>query len=266
MINAELILATRPPGTGPGLATFVVEVPAYVWMELLTHKRFARNASSARAQSHQRHAAMGYYVPAQWYRQGTWMSPGAPLDYAHNAHVTDLVEEYYAEVEQRIAEIIAVSNGGIAKEQINRLMPISRMMRGVMTGTESAWRAMLALRNHPTADVAMQRLASLIFEKLSAADWKISDEHMPFGDDVMTAAARIARVSAGAPGAGQRSDIDLAHDLIEQRHLSPFEHCATWVSYPASSALCSTPDDTYDDRGWENHRVVLESGIDMQVI
>ena len=151
MITADLVLATQPPerydGTvGPGLATFVVEVPAYVWMELLTHKRLARNASSARAQSHQRHAAMGYYVPAQWYRQGTWMSPGLPLDPATNDYITQLVEEHYAEVERRIAAIVIASNGGIAKEQINRLMPISRMMRGVVTATEPAWRAMLALR------------------------------------------------------------------------------------------------------------------------
>jgi thymidylate synthase ThyX len=261
MINAELILATRPQGTGPGLATFVVEVPAYVWMELLTHKRFARNASSARAQSHQRHAAMGYHVPPQWYRQGTWMSPGLPLDPASNDYVTRLVEEYYAECERRIAAIMIVSNGGIAKEQINRLMPISRMMRGVMTGTESAWCAMLELRNHATADVAMRAAAEIIAQQLDAADWKISNEHTPFGDDAMTAAARIARVSAGAPGAGQRSDLDLAHDLIKQRHLSPFEHCATWVSHPAPSALCSTESDKHEDHGWENHRVLLETTL-----
>ena len=265
MITADLVLATRPPerydGTvGPGLATFVVEVPAYVWMELLTHKRMARNASSARAQSHQRHAAMGYYVPAQWYRQGTWMSPGLPLDPATNDYITQLVEEHYAEVERRIAAIVIASNGGIAKEQINRLMPISRMMRGVVTATEPAWRAMLALRNHPTADVAMQHLAQQIAQALDAAAWVSAWKHTPFADDgdVMTAAARIARVSAGAPGPGQRSDAQLAQDLIDQRHWSPFEHCASWVHQPRRSALCSAADDLHHGMGWQNHRSALE--------
>ena len=264
MITADLVLATRPPphrdGTvGPGLATFVVEVPAYVWMELLTHKRLARNASSARAQSHQRHAAMGYYVPAQWYRQGSWMSPGDPLPYHENSDVIALVEAYYENCERWIELIIDASDGGIAKEQINRLMPISRMMRGVVTGTEPAWRAMLALRNHPTADVVMQQLAVQIAAALDAAEWVSAWKHTPFADDgdVMTAAARIARVSAGAPGPGQRSDAQLAQDLIDQRHWSPFEHCATWIFNPKRSALCSVDDDLHHGMGWQNHRSVL---------
>lgn len=265
MITADLVLATRPPerydGTvGPGLATFVVEVPAYIWMELLTHKRLARNASSARAQSHQRHAAMGYYVPAQWYRQGTWMSPGDPLPYHENSDVTALVNAYYENCERWIEAIIDASDGGIAREQINRLMPISRMMRGVVTGTEPAWRAMLALRNHPTADVAMQELAQQIDDALDAAQWVSAWKHTPFADDgdVMTAAARIARVSAGAPGPGQRSDAQLAQDLIDQRHWSPFEHCASWVHRPRRSALCSVDGDLHHGMGWQNHRSTLE--------
>lgn len=265
MITAELVLATRPPhhrdgSMGPGLATFVVEVPAYVWMELLTHKRLARNASSARAQSHQRHAAMGYYVPAQWYRQGTWMSPGAPLDADDNSDVIALVDRYYGECERRIAEIIAASNGGLAKEQINRLMPISRMMRGVVTATEPAWRAVLALRDHPAADVAMRELAQQLRDKLDRAAWVSAMHHVPFTDDgdMMTAAARIARVSTGAPGPGQRSDAQLAQDLIDQRHWSPFEHCASWVHNPRRSALCTTRDDMHYAMGWQNHRSVLE--------
>ena len=265
MITADLVLATRPPPhrdgtTGPGLATFVVEVPAYVWMELLTHKRLARNASSARAQSHQRHAAMGYYVPAQWYRQGSWMSPGDPLPYHENSDVIALVEAYYENCERWIELIIDASDGGIAKEQINRLMPISRMMRGVVTATESAWRAVLALRDHPSADVAMQALAQQIRGRIETAEWQTATRHVPFTDDgdMMTAAARIARVSTGAPGPGQRSDAQLAQDLIDQRHWSPFEHCATWIFNPKRSALYSADDDDHHGFGWENHRVTLE--------
>lgn len=269
MITADLILATRPHphdykgGVGPGLATFVVDVPAYVWMELLTHKRLARNASSARAQSHQRHAAMGYYVPTQWYRQGTWMSPGPVLDIDTNTTVTALVDAYYADAERRIAEIIAASDGGIAKEQINRLMPISRMMRGVVTATESAWRAVLALRDHPAADVAMQELAQQLRSGLETAEWRTGWKHLPFAEDGdwMAAAARIARVSAGAPGPGQRSDAQLAQDLIDQRHWSPFEHVAVYVMSPARCALASTDDDLHHGMGWQNHRSTLEKTV-----
>ena len=121
-------------------------------------------------------------------------------------------------------------------------------------------RAMLALRNHPTADVAMQQLAQQIAQALDGATWVSAWKHTPFADDgdVMTAAARIARVSAGAPGAGQRSDAQLAQDLIDQRHLSPFEHCASWVHQPRRSALCSAADDLHHGMGWQNHRSTLE--------
>ncbi len=264
MINAEIILATRPHNA-VGLATFVVEVPAYIWMELLTHKRIARNANSARAQSHSRHAAQGYYVPDQFYRQGTWMSPGDSLDSPANLRVTMLVNEYYAECERRIVKIIEASNGGIAKEQINRLMPISRMMRGIMTATEPAWRAMLALRDHPAADAAMRIVASQIADALETAQWAAASRHVPFdaGDGLDCAAARIARITTGAPGAGQRNDADLAEDLRKSGHWSPFEHIAIWTRNPLPSALCSLRDDLIDtdrfEMGWQSYRAELES-------
>jgi len=253
VINAQLLLATRPARSTVGLATFIVEVPAYLWMELLTHKRFARNASSARAQSHKRHKSMGYYQPAQWYFGGDWMTPGAALDAERNAAVAAAVELFYADQLRGIERIQEVAGGRLANEQINRLMSITRMMRGMMTGTEAAWRAMLALRTAPTADAAMRDLAWDIQAQLDAAAWVDADHHVPYAQlsdtTYLAAAARIARISAGKPGPGQRPDEELGEALLRDGHWSPFEHIAQYTDLPRQSALASMEDDI-DARGW----------------
>lgn len=269
----ELVKHTKP-NQGIGLATFVLEVPAYIWMELLTHKRFARNASSARAQSFNRHKAHGFYIAPQYYTKGSWMQPGKPLpDYINN-RVRDRIESLYAYVLREVEAIQDEAGIAIANEQINRLLPISRMMRGVMTGTEEAWFALINLRKALTADILMQQVATEIESLLLNSVPEDLDIHIPFApevedvpfqDVVLAAAARLARVSAGAPGPGQRSDLQLAEHLVKEKHWSPFEHIAVWTPDPQPSALCSVEreDTVYwsDDGkwGWENYRVLLQA-------
>lgn len=52
-------------------------------------------------------------------------------------------------------------------------------MRGVVT-TEGAWGKVLALRDHPNADPAMQELALNITGALRAAEFRISPIHAPY--------------------------------------------------------------------------------------
>lgn len=79
----------------------------------------------------------------------------------------------------------------------------------------------------------------------------------------MLSAARLARISNGKPGPGQRPDEALAADLRRDRHLSPFEHQARWVDFPLTSAIAVKAEDFYADDngvwGWQNFRSELEA-------
>lgn len=277
-ITASLVLATRPSGLhSHGLATLVVECPVFVWTELLTHKRIARNASSSRAESFGRHAAHGYYKPDTFYAAGAGgMGHGDALPDAVQADLDAWWIAYHADTYERIAALInglKAKGHTIAKEQINRLLPTTKMLRGVVTATEAAWAAVLDLRTADAADPAMQELARKIEAVIAGADWRYGNMHVPYAPIAITsdtfieaatlAAARLARTSYGAPGPGQRSDADLATDLLDMGHLSPFEHCASWENDPESNALCSHPRDKigpyYNTRGWENHRAKIEA-------
>lgn len=275
------VLATRPPGRSDrGLLTVEVEVPLFVWVHLLTHKRLARNASSARAQSPARRLLKGFYTPKAWKSKGFHMTPGDELPAGLQAELTMRWERLHDHVAEEVHKMTLLARAagytGIANEQINRVFGTSQYMRGILTATEDAWAQIIALRDHAAADEATRDLAGMLRMALNGAEWVNAEAHVPYGADVEPgtpdqvwnrAAARIARVSNGAPGAGRRSDDELAADLLTEQHMSPFEHIARWQPSPLPSALCSKPEDVMfvDDNdhefghyGWENVRAVLE--------
>lgn len=278
VIHVETILATRySPETRNGLITFLVEVPVFCWTELLTHKRLARNASSSRAESVKRHQEHGYYTPLAFHEQGTFMRGGDALP----VHLQEYLRFVWADVNDYAAEAIQKADAmirahgykGWAKQEANRLLPTTKMIRGVVTATEDAWQCFLKLRNHETADVAMQEAAALIHNALLTPQWQYGAYHVPFGfSDVQSldeylelapiAAARLARVSTGNPATGQRPDVELARQLLADGHYSPLEHVARWEVYPRQSALMSKVEDWHfadsGVYGWTNYRSEIE--------
>lgn len=270
-ISVAVILATRPDTyTERGLITFMVDVPLYIWTELLTHRRFSRNASSARAMSTKRYSDMGFYLPDTWYTQGEGMKSGEQMA---TGSLTCI--EAYQDV-MEYTSILAqefTSQYNVAKEQANRIIPPLKMVRGIVTGTEDAWQWFLKLRNHPSADVAMQRFAQKVHAlmyHIAKDGWNYSSTHTPFeADTIEQTIARIARVSYNRERG--KNDVELYQYLIEQNHLSPFEHVAQWVTNPHMSNFTSKQEDvqmstlvdnvqwwknTYS--GWQSLRSELE--------
>lgn len=280
-INVDLVLATRySPETRNGLLTFLVEVPVFLWTEILTHKRICRNASSSRAQSTARHVAMGNYEPDVFYGKGTFMQAGEPLDAQTQATALAVWRNAWVYATEAAEKLAAL---GVCKEQANRVLPTTKMVRGVVTATEDAWQCFLKLRNHATADTAMQEMAreiaDIVEQLLVGATetfiwWNYSPYHVPFSPKPVRdyvdyqklaplAAARLARVSTGKPAAGQRGDAELAQQLLADGHYSPFEHVARWVAYPLQSALSSKIEDCHFPAegymsGWQNLRSEME--------
>jgi hypothetical protein len=228
-------------------------VPVYVWVEVLTHRRFARNAASARAMRDV--TALGYYHPPTFYHRGRQMQSGSPItDERTSAALHHTWDAYHHRVSLMVGELERLSGDeGLANEQKNRLYPTTRMIRGVVTGTVSAWQAFLALRDHPTADKAMQHLAARIRGALMSARWHEDVVHAPMVEygDVRAAVAAIARVSYDRFVPEQRTIdgmqrlIDLFTRLAADHHYSPFEHIAVWSDNAPIGPFACQPDDVY---------------------
>lgn len=271
-MSAQLILATRPAeGVEVGLITFLLECPVYIWTELLTHRLSARNASSSRAQSATRHQAHGYYTPPVFYEVGEFMQSGMALPLVVQAGVRqrwqDAHEGMYDAVREIDEYVKSFGLRGLSKEQINRPLPTTKMVRGVLTMTEAGWASFFGLRYHPTADTAMQILAELIYD--TPVEWQHGLYHVPFSDGVVRdnghyhtqapiAAARLARTSVDRPKVG-KTDEELSQKLLADKHLSPFEHVCEFVELPLASALACRPADLDKNGwGWQTYRSVVE--------
>jgi thymidylate synthase ThyX len=278
-INVELILATAPDKylVYKELYTFQVDLPYYVWVELLTHKRFARNASSNRAMSVTKNIEeLGYYIPDTFYLKGKGMKAGEPVDlFSELDHQCSTIWKSVWEFASKAA--IELETLGITKEQASRVLPTFKMMRGLVTGTRDAFEKFLFLRDNVNADMAMQELAKQIEKKLRTAKCDISTNHIPFlGDleitshNLMICAGRIARISYGKNEA-KENDYELGMRLLVSGHLSPFEHMAFWETKSLSSCISSKEEDIHRVNkevweGWMNTRAMIEVNKDHQLV
>lgn len=275
-MDIKLIKATAPyKGMEEfTLYTFVVEVPYYIWAELLTHKRMARNASSNRAMKVEKNIGLGFYLPEVFYEKGNGMSSGNPLPEDIQKKAKEIWEDVWNKTMQAS---IALDELGVSKEQASRVLPTFKIMKGIITGTKRFWKTFLKLRDHPTADNAMQTLAKKIKTEIeNPLNISYSTLHAPF--ELLTEkgfsreekariwAARIARISYMGEGDIEK-DIKLGERLYFDGHLSPFEHTAEWKKSPAQSAVFSFDDiknwkenvgDLEPIFGWENDRALLE--------
>jgi hypothetical protein len=269
MIQVEVISKTAP-AVGlehKGIMTTKVHVPLYIWTELLTHKRFARNAASNRAMTTEKKVALGYFEPIEFVSQAKGMKSGDPVDLMKQEAaqlVWDAVWDYCATAAQILTTL------GVAKEQANRVLPTFQTVSAVITGTVSAFEAMLVLRDNPQADVAMRTEFAPLIRQALRAPFSYGTQHRPFQlendlaftdhNQQLLLAARIARTSYGVPGAHD-NDITLGTTLLVDGHMSPFEHSADWVFGPRASAVHTSFDaiGTPEFYGWENYRAKLES-------
>jgi len=276
-INVNLIRCTVPAEglKDYSLITFEIVVPYFIWTELLTHKRFARNASSNRAMGVSRNIdELGYYEPIQFYLKGTGMQAGEGIELfseldAYCVNVWKNVWDYCVNAAKNLEE------NGIAKEQASRVLPTFKMMKGIVTGTYDAWKNFLVLRNNPNADTAMQLLAGWIKFWMDIID--VGKDiaihhaliHVPYGEDLdytnrdslFILAGRLARISYGEVKT-KDSDLALGKRLLKDSHMSPFEHIAHWNTSWARSAVCSKDEDIYFanglEYGWLNARAAIE--------
>jgi len=270
-LSAEIIADSIAPN-GVRLTTFHLCYPRWIHAEIMTHRAFARNASSSRA------------IPIRRMNKGILDDPALPLHIGKNesgmqAHsqITDPRERKVVlslwmnalRTAVRCAEEM-MELCGAAKQVANRLTEPHQHMNVVLTATD--FDNAFALRCHPMAEPHFRALAWRMADayygsnpqQLEMGDWHLPyilpEEFDEFTVEELKqfSAARCARVSYRTHEGKKPSpeeDLKLYHrllaglagdDPLEPGHMSPFEHQATPLEDPSER---SGP-----FRGWKQHR------------
>jgi thymidylate synthase ThyX len=220
------------------ITTLECTYPRYIHSEMMTHRAFSRNAQSSRAVPIEKMLERVERDPVMpmWTENQKGMQ-GAELRYDGDAYRSadlDWLEARDAAV--RAARCLI--GHGIHKQNVNRLLEPFSWITVLITATD--WDNFFQLRVNPAAQPEMYKIAELMFDAIDFSDPKYQRKHLPYITDYdrehtleenlpRISAARCARISYLTHD-GQRDlakDLDLSHRLLQDKHLSPFEHIAS---------------------------------------
>ena len=272
---AEIIKDSINP-EGKRITTFVVEYPRYIHGEVLTHRKFSRNAQSSRA------------IPVKKVLKQVWSNPVEPIVWLKNKPGMQATEpmtntrKWFARKAWRFgAKMACVASWsmmklGLHKQWANRVLEPFQSFKVIITSTE--WDNFLNLRYHEDAQPEIYELAKAIKEeledstptKLNYRQW-----HLPFITDKeisehgianakKMSVARCARVSylthdKKYPTIEQ--DLNLFTRLVgsDPIHASPSEHQA----YADRADIKGNYKDKHlhgNLEGWVQYRKLIEKG------
>jgi hypothetical protein len=240
------------------LTTLAITMPTLYWPEVLTHRKFSRNASSDRALpagARIEQVREDPFIPVVFYAESRGMVPREPLG------DQELARRRWLE-ERDEALIWATSQllDGWHHEHINRLLTPWLWTTAIISSTE--WENFFKLRLAPDAAEAIRTVAGLMRDAMDAStpvELQPGQWHLPFIDadekgglPLNISVARCARVSYlnhdGKVDVDR--DLTLAKRLREEQHWSVFEHQATPQPEQRSSP-------SNFDWPWLQHRKIL---------
>ncbi|WP_374335337.1 FAD-dependent thymidylate synthase [Methyloversatilis sp.] len=259
------------------LTTMLLRYPRIVHSEFMTHRVFARNASSSRA------------IPVRKMLSQVWNDPAMPVWWGWNRPGMQSVEEL-PKLRQKLSKAVWKTAGRAAcvfawvlmklgnhKQVANRVLEPWQFITVVVTATE--WENFFRLRCHPDADPTIQQLATKMQLALSASKPELIGEgewHLPFvrveekydvsiamSDLPKLSTARCARTSYNNHDGSKpviARDFELFDDLIERepQHASPSEHQAM-PDTRDSVGNWKHPELHGNLRGWIQFRKTIET-------
>jgi thymidylate synthase ThyX len=270
-----------------------LEFERFLLAQFNTHRQFSRSAQSSRAVPTQKMIDAIEELPPPIFAQNqAGMQSGVILN--NEIGFTAKAAWDYAKM-HAVESAIELDSIGVHKQWINRLLEPFSTVKVVVTATE--WDNFFALRLHHAAQPEMQELAQAM---KTAMDESVPEMlfapacHLPYvdydtidlkgltdcGDEALElckliSAARCARVSYlnhdnSTPDI--EKDLILAIQLLDDKHLSPFEHQAKPMDLKAikDSAFDFSEFDgaTHIDkngnswsgnfRGWIQHRQLVD--------
>lgn len=261
------------------ITTVVLTIPRIVLAELNTHRAFSRNSSSSRAIPLSKMIEMvktNLFIPTKFQKHHSGMQGSEYLEGR---------QEKRARILWKLASRCAITfarllnNVGVTKQLCNRILEPFMYHTVIITATD--WENFIALRAHDAAEIHIQDAAYKIMDALNASQPRLLKPgmwHIPFGDNIKAAriayecgakddktpwnvwkwqrrveiaTARCARVSyMNFHGKDDyEADMKLHDRLLQDGHMSPFEHCAIASKHSSYSG---------NFKGWIQYRKTLK--------
>ena len=236
-ISAEIIMdSLNPWHPDRRITTFVLRLPRIILAEINTHRMISKSTASSRAipiQKQIEKVKRQPFLPSWLGRNQSGMQAAQEVDrethelFLNNWH---MLAGAACEVAGRLDKL------GIHKQIANRVLEPWGYVTTIVTATD--WHNFFHLRANPNAQPEFMVMAYRMLEAYMDCDPVEREDHIPFGDQMepglsleekkLVACARCARISYETHD-GKRDpqeDIRLANQLIENGHMSPFEHVA----------------------------------------
>lgn len=250
--------------SGTPIYTLRLTYPRIIHDEFLTHRAFSRNASSNRAIPTKRlleENKYNYFSPSVWEENKKGMSSDtacSPLVAYQALTLWNKLHANTIEVCEEMEEL------GVHKQFINYLLLPFQYITVIVTATD--WSNFLELRCAENAHPEIRKLALLVKENLNKAvlEERFYGAHMPFiaeaplrssenhAMSMVSSVAKCARVTynRSSEDRGIEADKALVKSLLENKHMSPFEHIAFPVNHGKYMNLT----------GWQSLRFFMEEG------
>lgn len=285
--NAQVIADSYNPEHDSRLTTMEITFPRFILAELNTHRVFSRNSSSSRAIPTWRvlnEVRDNPFVPDVFGSYQSGMVSGEPLDKKssdnakehwlrardeamyHAIHIVygDQAQYHWKPFKNGKQDLPKQVENGAHKELVNRLLEPFMWQTAIVSSTQ--WDNFFRLRIADNAQPQIRTLAEMMKETLSNSQPTQLDPdtwHIPFvypeekedfdkEDTLLLSAGRCARVSYLNHHTDRKpeKDIALAHRLLHDGHMSPFEHQARPIN-PLEEQVGNFP-------GWIQQRHIKE--------
>jgi thymidylate synthase ThyX len=301
MSHSAKILADSISPDGVRLTTMEVVIPRIVLAEFNTHRQFSRNSASSRAipvEKMLKRVIEDPYVPSEFGRNQKGMQAGdaLPKDVAAMARLDWLIAR-----DNAVDRAKKLLERGVHKQLTNRLLEPWLWHTIIVSATE--WGNFFHLRCHPHAHPDIRKTAELMREAMKESAPKeldYGDWHLPLVYDedwqevrdgaeklgmereggyntqmlVAVSVGRCARVSYLTHD-GKRDleeDVKLHDKLLNDGHMSPFEHVARPMTEEERKVYCTVKHSTGSNlrpflgnfRGWVQYRKTIPNEYDIK--
>lgn len=278
MGHSARILRDSVSPSGHRLTTFEIVFPRPVLAEFNTHRVFSRNSASSRAIPGEKMVARALqdpFTPIYWGRNQKGMQAGAELNPDEQ---TEAIDEWLAARDDAVVHTQRLLDIGVHKQIANRLLEPFLWHTVIVTATE--WSNFFGLRVDPNAQPEIRRIAEIMLELYNKNQPTIvgyDHWHLPLLQPreeleaaqypmrwVKICTGRCARVSYLTHDGirNPEADVGLHDSLLNNGHLSPFEHCARPM----------TPEELEQDpwsgnfQGWLQYRKTIPNESDFSKV
>lgn len=266
-ITAKVILDSISED-GVRLTTLHLHYPRYILSEVDTHRMLSKNSRSSRARpinSVMREVYDDPFIPSHWtaYQkgmQGQEITDPKAIEF-YTDFITSLGQNIVGAIELFNKNCDAKGIPRLHKQVLNRYIENFASTDTIISGTD--WKNFFNLRISGKTEPHFKELAEAMQKAMAESVPQlvvVGDYHLPYitADELyshtmaqckLASVARCARVSYAPFGSNEPDfdkDLELGKTLLQDKHMSAFEHVAT--------PLLHASERTSNFRGWKQFR------------